>query len=273
MARAAVSLPEELRRMIARHGARRLREIESMLDSALRPCVLVTSARVADRPLRRSAIGRMLRLGTASPRLSLTASKFGGTPYTEAADRPWASDAVFIGQINLSEIDDLPDGVPRRGIFAIDLVGSTDGFRVRWYPSPSEQEDDPGAVVCLGTHEASMQFRAGWTLPEGSAWEDAVPHEDEELREAWNEWAPLGDMREECHRLFGHRSAGLDDHYGFEPPRGRTNDVTEYEMLLRITFDNAAGFSWGTNWTYVLVHRDDLAEGRLERAVVTGANY
>ena len=44
-------------------------------------------------------------------------------------------------------------------------------------------------------------------------------------------------------------------------------------MLWRITFDNVADFGWGTNWVYVIVHRDDLAEDRLDRALVTGANY
>jgi hypothetical protein len=75
------------------------------------------------------------------------------------------------------------------------------------------------------------------------------------------------------HRILGHRSSGLDEHYGFEPPPGRSRTIEEYEMLWRITFDNAAGFAWGTNWVYVIVHRDDLRAGRLDRAVVTGANY
>lgn len=35
-----------------------------------------------------------------------------------------------------------------------------------------------------------------------------------------------------------------------------------------MTFDHRADFGWGTSWVYVLVHRDDLRDGRLERAMV-----
>ncbi|WP_275902275.1 hypothetical protein [Myxococcus vastator] len=41
---------------------------------------------------------------------------------------------------------------------------------------------------------------------------------------------------------------------------------------MRIDFDNASGFQWGTNWPYALIHPEDLAENRLERAVVAWAN-
>jgi hypothetical protein len=39
-----------------------------------------------------------------------------------------------------------------------------------------------------------------------------------------------------------------------------------------VDYDHQAGFAWGTNWLYVVIHRDDLARGALENAVVTGAN-
>ncbi|WP_434346822.1 hypothetical protein ACN6A1_36860 [Myxococcus virescens] len=41
---------------------------------------------------------------------------------------------------------------------------------------------------------------------------------------------------------------------------------------MRIDFDNASGFHWGTNQGYVLIHPEDLAANQLERAVVTWAN-
>ena len=47
---------------------------------------------------------------------------------------------------------------------------------------------------------------------------------------------------------------------------------TASTSLLRITFDNAAGFSWGTNWIYLIVPREDFGRGELDRVVVTGAN-
>ncbi|WAM26464.1 hypothetical protein [Myxococcus sp. NMCA1] len=43
-------------------------------------------------------------------------------------------------------------------------------------------------------------------------------------------------------------------------------------QLWRVTFDNTSGFHWGTNQAYVLLHHEDLAANRLERAVVTWAN-
>ena len=73
--------------------------------------------------------------------------------------------------------------------------------------------------------------------------------------------------------MFGHRAAGLDDHRTFEAPEGRSDDIREYEMLLRLDFDTAADLSWGTNALYVVIHRDDLAAGQLDRAVVTVASY
>jgi hypothetical protein len=44
-------------------------------------------------------------------------------------------------------------------------------------------------------------------------------------------------------------------------------------QLLRLTFDHPAGFGWGSNCVYVLIHEADLAENRLDRAFVTRANY
>lgn len=72
--------------------------------------------------------------------------------------------------------------------------------------------------------------------------------------------------------MLGHKSGGLDEHYGLTPPPGCSDDIASYECLLRLTFDNAAGFGWGTNWIYLLVPREDLLRADLGRVVVTGAN-
>jgi len=64
----------------------------------------------------------------------------------------------------------------------------------------------------------------------------------------------------------------LNEHYGLKPVAGRSDSIRDYALLWRIDFDNAAGFAWGTNWLYVVIHKDDLARGALENAVVTGAN-
>ena len=36
--------------------------------------------------------------------------------------------------------------------------------------------------------------------------------------------------------------------------------------------DRAAGFAWGSNCVYVVIRRDDLRAGRLERARVVSGN-
>lgn len=106
----------------------------------------------------------------------------------------------------------------------------------------------------------------------------AIPSDDDELHEALNELVIRGvdeddgRSRSELHRLFGHLSEALEEHYGFEAPPGRPSSIEHYEQVWRITHDPAADFHWGTNWVYVLIHKEDLRDGRLDKAVVTGAN-
>jgi hypothetical protein len=204
------------------------------------------------------------------------ASKLGGAPYTTADDPPWAN-LAFLGQINFAEIDEPPDGAPRSGILTVasDRSAPVGSFVVRWHADPSEHARmDPGPVESMGRYEAALAFHHAWSLPEGKAWDAPLPVGDDELWRAWNDWAPPGfEVPEGVHRMFGHRPAGLDEHHGFVAPEGRSDDIRDYEMILEIDFDAAADLSWGTNTLYVVAHRDDLAEGRLDRAVVTGAGY
>lgn len=119
-----------------------------------------------------------------------------------------------------------------------------------------------------------LDFRLAWSLPEGHVLEELWPLPESRWFE-YDELYPRGyndDASDEYHRLLGHRSAGLDEHYGFTPPAGLTEEIADYDSLLRLTFDNRADFAWGTNWIYVLVPREDLARGDLSRIVVTGAN-
>lgn len=122
-----------------------------------------------------------------------------------------------------------------------------------------------------------MRFSAGWSLPRGDAWEAPLSSTgDTQLRDTWNDWAPSGYLEDErspgIHRVSGHRSGGLDEPSSFVPPPGRDRDLRAYAQLLRLDFDNASGFHWGTNGAYVLLHPEDLAANRLERAVVAWAN-
>jgi hypothetical protein len=43
-------------------------------------------------------------------------------------------------------------------------------------------------------------------------------------------------------------------------------------QIWRIDADAAAGFSWGTNWLYVVIHKSDLERGAFEHSLVTAAN-
>jgi hypothetical protein len=276
--RPSLELPAELRQLLRSRSPTLEAEVERFLAAAPRKCTYIRSERVADAPLRRSFVSRLLGRGAAKPVLSTLDSKFGGVPYVEEADLAWERFS-FLGQLNFAQLEDPAPRWPRRGLFALDF-GAPDfkpgAFRVRWYAEPSEERSRVGArPPCVGAWETRMVFSPGWSLPGGKAWHTPLPADDEELWERWNDWEPKGfleDERNAYHRLFGHRSGGLDEHTGFEPPPGHGNALDEYELLWRLTFDNSAGFAWGSNLVYVLLHEADLAENRLDRAVVTTAN-
>ncbi|MCY1041598.1 DUF1963 domain-containing protein [Corallococcus sp. bb12-1] len=217
----------------------------------------------------------MLGQRAAQPVLGILDSKFGGAPYAEEADLRWEG-FRFLGQLHFARIQDLPPELPRHGLFALDLKNRgpfSQAFRVRWYPAPSEARARSFPLPrSVGPWEARMSFESGWSLPGGRAWDAPLLAEDAELQEHWSDWDPDGFLMDELgagvHRLGGHRSAVLDEQEDPLPPSGHT----PYMQLWRINYDNPAGFHWGTNWVYVLIHPEDLAAGRLERAVVTSAN-
>ena len=272
-----LQLPPAIRRALARHGEHRIEQVLRFLEQARRPCVAIESVRVASAPLTRSALGRLLRRPTHPPVLGALESKFGGVPYREPEDEhPW-SGWTFIGQVNLAQVPEVP-GAPRRGLFGLDYgpLTADGGWRVRWYPHPSDSRLDPAAALppSFGSWETRMLFELCWSLPQGHAWRAPLPEGDAELEELWEEWVPAGSVDEEnVHRLFGHRAAGLDEHYGIEPAEGVSTDIRDYEQLFRMTFDNTADFGLGTNWLHVVVPTTDFAAGDLERAIVVGANY
>jgi Domain of unknown function (DUF1963) len=272
-----IELPRDLKELLERRGGGLTQRVEAFLQRSPRRCVYVTSERVAPHPLRRGVLGKLLFLPTSQPVLGRLDSKFGGIPYWEEPDLVWKG-FQFLGQVNFAEIQDAPPEAPRKGLLALDkapLMWDT-ALRVRWYPDPRQsaaRPAEPGA--CVAKWETRLCFRAGWSLPEGDAWEAPLPDKDSDLRGPWQEWEPPGyreDSHDRSHRLFGYKSAGLDEDYGFEPRPGRSDSIADYEMIWRITYDNTADFGWGSNWMYVIIHRDDLSAGRLDQAVDTGAN-
>lgn len=270
-----VRFPDAVRRDLESHRVGLADEFEQRMRTLARPCIAVTSRRVANAPLRRSPLAKLFGARTSPPVLDVVVSKFGGTPYCDSVE-DWREHA-FLGQILLSEATAvLPEEAPRlRGLLRLDV--SREGrFRVRWFPEPSETRavTPTPLPISIATWETRLVFAQSWTLPEGNELEALWPLRDVALYE-YEKFDPPGyhtDGFDEHHRMLGHKSSGLDEHYGFEPPPGCSGNIADYESLLRLTFDNEAGFQWGTNWIYLLVPRADLAAGELGRIVVTGAN-
>ncbi len=269
----AIRFPDEVRADLEAHRAGLAAETEQAFLVHARPCVAITAVRVSDRPLQRNPVARLFGARAAGPVLAATVSKFGGIPYTQGDDS-WDG-RQFLGQVDLAEATSVlaPQGPSLRGLLRLDLPAG-DGLRARWFPDPSPDRALPAAVESVGKWETRLEFKLAWTLPEGNALEALWPLREPNWCE-YDEFFPAGynqDGRDEFHRLLGHKSSGLDEHYGFTAPDGCGADLDGYESLLRLTFDNTAGFAWGTNWIYLLVPREDLARGDLSRVVVTGAN-
>lgn len=272
-----VRFPDPVRDDLNAHRPGLADATEQLFAAHVRPCIAVTAKRVSESPMYRSRLTRMFGARVSAPVLGPLASKFGGVPYCEEPE-DWR-DHLFLGQIDLAQATSvLPPTAPRlTGLLRIDQPhrGRFDMLRVKWFRTPSAQRAVPVHAASVGSWETRLEFKLSWTLPEGNALEALWPHRD--LR--WFEYEPFDypdgfntDAFDEFHRMLGHKSAGLDEHYGFTAPPGCSGDIAEYECLLRLTYDNAAGFAWGTNWVYVLVPAKDLARGDLGRLVVAGAN-
>lgn len=184
----------------------------------------------------------------------------------------------FVGQINFAEAHEalsrasfpIPDGMPHSGLMVVYMTVIGTG-KVYWYRTPGDSKAVPTPMECVGKYEARLGFRGSWSL-EGLDWYAHVPEHDEELWDYLNNLEIPDVDIDYRHRLFGHTSEALNDHYGLTPVAGRSDSIRDYALIWRIDCDPPAGISWGTNWLYVLIHRDDLASGAFENAIVTGAN-
>lgn len=250
---------------------------EQLFAAHVRPCIAVTARRVSESPMYRSWLTRMFGARASAPVLGPLESKFGGVPYCEEAE-DW-KDHRFLGQIDLAQATSvLPPTAPRlTGLLRIDLPhrGPFTALRVKWFRTPSAQRAVPVHADSVGRWETRLEFKLSWTLPEGNALESLWPGRETrwfEYERFYPEGFNADDFDDHFHRMLGHKSEGLDDHHGFTAPPGCSEDIAEYECLLRLTYDNAAGFAWGTNSVYVLVPAEDLARGDLGRLVVTRAN-
>jgi hypothetical protein len=275
-----ITLLPELERLLSTRPSGVSAAIRHIVND-LRPCVRLTTTRTTGVPLRGTLVNRLLRRRPPDPVLAASASKFGGIPYAENAIE--LNGARFIGQINFAEVSRAlseqnfpkPDGMPESGLLAVDLPpGFETTARVRWYPDPRDANAvRPEGTKVVAKYEARMQFFGSWSL-RGLEWFDAVPKDDGELWDYMNdlEVAGVDEDGHGGHKLLGHPNEALNEHYGLNPIPGRSNNIREYALLWRIDADNAARFSWGTNWLYVVIHADDLSRGALQNAFVTGAN-
>ena len=250
-----------------------------LIVADLRPCVRLETSRASNVPIRGRMLDRWRGAPRPAPRLPVTASKFGGRPYCEHANELQAR--RFLGQINFAEVSRAliaegfprPEGIPDAGLLAVDLTPGSLLGEVRWYREPRAEAAVEAVSDVVARYEAALAFSGSWSL-RGLEWFDAIPEGDDELWTWMNELEAPG-VDEDArggHKLFGHPNEALNEHYGFTPVPGRSGSIRDYALLWRIDCDNAAGFSWGTNWLYVIIHKSDLARGAFENAVVTAAN-
>jgi len=264
-----IRMPDPVRADLDAHRRGLADEFEQTLAPHARPCVAITSRRVAPHPLRRGLIGRALRRPTSPPVLDVLASKFGGTPYAETPG-DW-HDHGFLGQIDLAEATAVlpPDHLRLTGILGIAVNreprgGPTDLVRVRWFPQPAIERAVPAPASADGAWEARLDFRLAWSLPQDDILDALWPLAEPRWFE-YERFFPAGyndDGDGDVHTLLGN---GPDEVHGFD-------DLAAYACLLRLPFDNTAGFHWGSNCVYVIVPRDEIARGDLHRAVAVVAN-
>lgn len=266
-------------------GSRSPRVVEGVrrVVANVRPCVRLRSERIGARPIRGGVVDRLLGRPRTAPVLPATASKFGGLPYFESETE--LRGGRFLGQVNVGEVRTalardgfpVPAGMPERGLLAIDIADGRLGGRTRWYPDPQVRALPVPEIDPVARYEAAIRFEGSWSL-RGLDWFDPVPAEDEELWEYMNDLEIPGVDADGdgSHKLFGHANEALNEHCGFPSDLLRRGEdraaIREYELIWRIDYDHPAGFSWGTNWLYVVIHRADLARGALEKSIVLVAN-
>jgi len=262
-------LPDPVRADLDAHRSGLANEFEQQLTGLVRPRVAITSSRVAPHPLRRSPLGRLFKRPTSGPSLGVLDSKFGGVPYCET-EEDW-SDRGFLGQIDLARATAvLPPEYPRlTGLLRLDHDGRTgllEPIRVTWFSRPSADRAVAARPANIPRWETRLEFRLAWSLPQGDALDELWPLSEPQWYD-YERFFPEGydDVDGDVHMLLGHKPSGLYDPYQLE-------NAGSYECLLRVPFDNTAGFHWGSNCVYIVVPRDDLARGDLSHAIATAAN-
>jgi hypothetical protein len=242
----------------------------------LRPCVRLKTERANNTPIHGTLISRMFGKSPPHPLLDVLCSKYGGMPYYENDIE--IKNCTFIGQINFAEVTahltagghPIPVGMPRHGLLAVDEIGDCMNARTRWYDNPKKIDLRYININQKARYETKIHFTHGLSL-RGLDYFDCIPKDDGELWDLMNDLEIKG-IDEDEHILFGHTWSTLNEHYGFTPKVGRSNNIKDYQMIWRISWDNQSGMGFGTNWYYVIIHKQDLEHGQFENSIVTAAN-
>ncbi len=274
----SVGLPAE---MVAKLEAMEwglAQSVARKLRSVARPAMLITSRRVSTSPMQRDGLGKADERPVSPARLTATEGKFGGVPYME--DRETWGAYEFVGQFDLTAIGTQLSDPRLRGLLRVDVRSAhsfAESFRATWFPNPRPTSAMPvTGIPTRGAYEARHSLLPTWTLPSPRLIQSRVLATGGELVADWlisRGWVPPQFCHDAAvdHRVLGWPSWGLEDHYGFVPPPGVSQDLNAWEMVLRLSMDQAAGFDWGNNWGYFLVPREDLERGDLRRIVITAA--
>lgn len=213
--------------------------------------------------------------------LSATASKFGGRPFlTDVAHWPRIDGRplAWLGLLNFAEMRPHLDPLPERGLLSMwfdrKFYRGNDAIVCRWFPEADErdaavplQELPPDAPSVTWLWEAALLFEPRQWLADSVIDELVQLTTDAELSEDLErELSNYGGGEEAfSQEVLPPMRAGIVDRMGEQALHGRT-------LLYALDYENAAGFSWGTNTFYLHIADEDLARGDLDKLVCAVAN-
>ncbi len=224
--------------------------------------------------------------------LSLTASKFGGTPYLPKGSSwpmcPSGKPMTFVGQLNFKEIfniaasrnQELPPDMPPKGIlsFFYDMETMMPGFekdsdkhcRFFWDPEPVEQIMMPVPEQFDAPIECKLIPSVRMSLPSSSDRAFGLHDVSDDVQEEYDQLR-AGILLTPAHQILGY-AAIIQDDPCYWASRSRVGhelggDKKPWRLLWQIdTDENASGFMWGDLGTfYILIMDEDLKNRRFDR--------
>lgn len=228
-------------------------------------------------------VDRVFRRARQPFSLGAQASKIGGVPLLAHTDdwpridgRPLAA----IGQINFEDLRPQLSPLPAKGVLVMfhdpGYWRGRQPLVCRWYPdSVAEPAAPPADAPPLHRlFETALRFERSALLPSPSVEElreilgtDGAPrtHIDIEFEEAIVDWVDAQGAAVDTHEVLPAELEALRESVGSGGLEGRV-------VLFRLSDDNEATLSFGTNNFYLHIAAEDLAEGRLDRVESASAN-